>query len=121
MCGAGQGYQVTLMSTFFSSSVSQSYLKSLRIPDTFMLHMNIAPELSSTFAMQLPRSLIISDVVLLACTAEERMQKLYQRSMFHLLREDGQLAPALHAKVTVVEVIHHYLTCACAPHTTLIA
>ena len=33
------------------------------------------------------------------------MQKLYQRSMFHLLRIDGQLAPALQAKVTVVEVI----------------
>ncbi len=37
--------------------------------------------------------------------AEERMQKLYQRSMFHLLRVDGQLTPALQAKVTVVEVI----------------
>ena len=33
------------------------------------------------------------------------MQKLYQRSMFHLLRVKGQLAPALLAKVTVVEVI----------------
>lgn len=33
------------------------------------------------------------------------MQKLYQRSMFHLLRVNGQLAPALQAKVTVVEVI----------------
>lgn len=32
------------------------------------------------------------------------MQKLYQRSMFHLLRVKGQLAPALLAKVTVVEV-----------------
>ena len=33
------------------------------------------------------------------------MQKLYQRSMFHLLRVDGRLAPALQAKVTVVEVM----------------
>ena len=32
------------------------------------------------------------------------MQTLYQRSMFHLLRTNGQLAPALQAKITVVEV-----------------
>ena len=36
--------------------------------------------------------------------AAERMQTLYQRSMFHLLRTNGQLAPALQAKITVVEV-----------------
>ena len=32
------------------------------------------------------------------------MRKLYQRTMWHLLRVDGQLAPALQAKITVVEV-----------------
>ena len=38
------------------------------------------------------------------------MQKLYQRSMFHLLRVKGQLVPALQAKVTVVEVISAHPT-----------
>ena len=33
------------------------------------------------------------------------MQKLYQRTMWHLLRVDGQLAPELQAKITVVEVV----------------
>ena len=33
------------------------------------------------------------------------MQKLYQRTMWHLLRVDSQLAPKLQAKITVVEVI----------------
>lgn len=89
--------------------------QSLHIPDTSVRQVNTALELS-TFAVQLPRSMTISDVLLLACTAEERMQKLYQRSMFHLLREDGQLAPALRAKVTVVEVIHHYLAFVCGSH-----
>ena len=41
--------------------------------------------------------------------AEERMQKLYQRTMWHLLRVDGQLAPELQAKITVVEVV--FATC----------
>lgn len=43
--------------------------------------------------------------VCLGHAAEERMQKLFQRTMWHLLRVDGQLAPELQAKITVVEVI----------------
>ena len=55
--------------------------------------------------------------VRLGHAAEERMQKLYQRTMWHLLRVDGQLAPELQAKITVVEVVFGvFISIECLSH-----
>ena len=55
--------------------------------------------------------------VRLGHAAEERMQKLYQRTMWHLLRVDGQLAPELQAKITVVEVVFgNFISLDCRSH-----